>query len=91
MVLGMIGEAFVISRLSTWHFGCAFSTGHRKTPVHITVGTSLATMIPRAVVGGGIKLAQGFVDVGAGLVLTVGTIIGRRQAQPPSSASSLPP
>jgi uncharacterized membrane protein YfcA len=26
-------------------------------------------------VGGGIKLAQGFVDVGAGLLLAVGTII----------------
>ena len=46
--------------------------------MHIIAGTSLATMIPRAVVGGGIKLAQGFVDVGAGLLLTVGTIIGRR-------------
>ncbi len=45
-------------------------------PVYITMGSSLATMIPLAVVGGGIKLAQGFVDVGAGLLLALGTIIG---------------
>jgi len=40
------------------------------------MGTSLATMIPLAVVGGGIKLAQGFVAIGAGLLLATGTIIG---------------
>jgi uncharacterized membrane protein YfcA len=45
-------------------------------PVYITMGTSLATMIPLAVVGGGIKLFQGFVDVGAGLLLAIGTIVG---------------
>ena len=45
-------------------------------PVYITMGSSLATMIPLAVVGGGIKLAQGFVDVGAGLLLALGTIVG---------------
>jgi uncharacterized protein len=45
-------------------------------PVYITMGSSLATMIPLAVVGGGIKLLQGFVDVGAGLLLALGTIIG---------------
>lgn len=45
-------------------------------PVYITMGTSLATMIPLAVVGGGIKLAQGFVDLATGLVLAAGTIIG---------------
>jgi len=38
-----------------------------NAPVYITMGSSLATMIPLAVVGGGIKLVQGFVDVGAGL------------------------
>ncbi len=47
-----------------------------SAPVYITMGTSLATMIPLAVVGGGIKLAQGFVDVGAGLLLALGTIVG---------------
>ncbi len=45
-------------------------------PVYITMGTSLATMIPLAAVGGGIKLAQGFVDLPSGLVLAAGTIIG---------------
>ncbi len=45
-------------------------------PVYITMGTSLATMIPLAVVGGGIKLAQGFVDLATGLLLAAGTIVG---------------
>ena len=45
-------------------------------PVYVTMGTSLATMIPLAVVGGGIKLAGGFVDMGAGLLLAAGTVIG---------------
>jgi len=45
-------------------------------PVYITMGTSLATMIPLAIVGGGIKLAQGFVAIGAGLLLATGTIVG---------------
>jgi uncharacterized membrane protein YfcA len=45
-------------------------------PVYITMGTSLATMIPLAAVGGGIKLAQGFVDLPTGLLLAAGTIIG---------------
>lgn len=45
-------------------------------PVYITMGTSLATMIPLAIVGGGIKLAQGYVAVGAGLLLASGTVVG---------------
>lgn len=45
-------------------------------PVYITMGTSLATMIPLAVFGGGIKLAQGFVDLPTGLLLAAGTIAG---------------
>lgn len=45
-------------------------------PVYVTMGSSLATMIPLAVVGGGIKLYQGFVDLGAGLLLAGGTIVG---------------
>jgi len=45
-------------------------------PVYLTMGTSLATMIPLAIIGGGIKLAQGFVAIGAGLLLATGTIIG---------------
>ncbi len=45
-------------------------------PVYITMGTSLATMIPLALVGGVIKLAGGFVDLSAGLVLAAGTVVG---------------
>lgn len=45
-------------------------------PVYITMGTSLATMIPMAVVGGSIKLIQGFVVLGAALVMASGTIVG---------------
>jgi uncharacterized membrane protein YfcA len=45
-------------------------------PVYITMGTSLATMIPLAAVGGGIKLVQGFVDLSTGLLLAAGTIAG---------------
>jgi len=47
-----------------------------KAPVYITMGTSLAVMIPMALVGGGIKLTQGFVYLGVALVLASGTIIG---------------
>jgi len=47
-----------------------------NAPVYVTMGTSLATMIPLAIVGGGTKLAQGFVDVGASLMLAAGTVIG---------------
>jgi uncharacterized membrane protein YfcA len=45
-------------------------------PVYITMGTSLAVMVPMAVVGGSIKLAQGYVFLGAALVLASGTIVG---------------
>jgi uncharacterized membrane protein YfcA len=45
-------------------------------PVYITMGTSLAIMIPMAIVGGTIKLVQGFVFLEAALVLASGTIVG---------------
>ncbi|MGQ9676477.1 MAG: sulfite exporter TauE/SafE family protein [Chloroflexota bacterium] len=45
-------------------------------PVYVTMGSSLATMIPLAVVGGGIKLTQGFVELGTGLLLAAGTVVG---------------
>jgi uncharacterized membrane protein YfcA len=45
-------------------------------PVYLTMGTSLAVMIPLAVVGGGIKLAQGFVVLRSGLLLAAGTVVG---------------
>ena len=44
--------------------------------VYITMGTSLAVMVPMAVVGGAIKLAQGYVFLGAAVLLAIGTIIG---------------
>lgn len=45
-------------------------------PVYITMGTSLAVMVPMAIVGGSIKLAQGYVFLGAALLLAIGTIVG---------------
>jgi uncharacterized membrane protein YfcA len=45
-------------------------------PVYITMGTSLATMIPLAMVGGILKLSGGFVDMAAGLLLAAGTVVG---------------
>ncbi len=45
-------------------------------PVYITMGTSLAIMVPMALVGGSIKLSQGFVFLSAALVLASGTIVG---------------
>jgi uncharacterized membrane protein YfcA len=40
------------------------------------MGTSLAVMVPLALVGGLIKVAQGFVSLMAGGILGGGTIIG---------------
>ncbi|MBN2039164.1 MAG: sulfite exporter TauE/SafE family protein [Spirochaetes bacterium] len=45
-------------------------------PVYVTMGTSLAIMLPMALVGGTIKLVQGFVFLEAALVLASGTIVG---------------
>ncbi len=45
-------------------------------PVYVTMGTSLAALIPTAIIGGGIKLAQGFVAIGAGLILALGAVLG---------------
>jgi len=47
-----------------------------NAPVYVTMGTSLASMIPLAVVGGGIKLVQSYVDLRAGLLLAAGTVVG---------------
>lgn len=44
--------------------------------VYVTMGTSLAVMIPMALVGGVIKLLQGYVLLSAALVLATGTIVG---------------
>jgi uncharacterized membrane protein YfcA len=45
-------------------------------PVYVTMGTSLAAMVPMAIVGGGIKVAGGFVALGAGLILAAGSVLG---------------
>jgi len=45
-------------------------------PVYITMGSSLAVMIPLAAVAGGIKLYQGFVALTTALILGAGTIVG---------------
>ncbi|MGC8850137.1 MAG: sulfite exporter TauE/SafE family protein [Candidatus Bathyarchaeia archaeon] len=47
-----------------------------NAPVYVTMGTSLASMIPLAVVGGVIKVAQGYVALGAGFLLGAGTVVG---------------
>jgi hypothetical protein len=36
----------------------------------------LAAMVPLAVVGGGVKLAQGFVALRSGLLLALGVVVG---------------
>lgn len=45
-------------------------------PVYITMGSSLAVMIPLAAVVGSIKLYQGFVALTTALILGAGTIVG---------------
>jgi uncharacterized membrane protein YfcA len=47
-----------------------------NAPVYITMGTSLATMIPLTIVGGSIKLLEGFVFLNAGLILAAGVTVG---------------
>ena len=46
------------------------------SPIKIAVGTSLASFISMAVISGGFKLYQGFVDVIAAVCLGVGTALG---------------
>ncbi|RXE57417.1 permease [Methanoculleus taiwanensis] len=45
-------------------------------PVYVTMGTSLAAILPMAIIGGGIKLAQGYVALGAAVILAMGSVIG---------------
>ena len=47
-----------------------------SAPVYITMGSSLAVMIPLAAVAGSIKLYQGFVALTTALILGAGTILG---------------
>lgn len=45
-------------------------------PIYVTMGTSLATVFPLALVGGSIKLVQGYVALDAALLAAAGSIIG---------------
>lgn len=45
-------------------------------PVYVTMGTSLAAILPMAIIGGGIKLIQGYVALGAAVILAMGSVIG---------------
>lgn len=45
-------------------------------PIYVTMGTSLATVFPLALVGGSIKLVQGYVALDAALLVAAGSIIG---------------
>lgn len=47
-----------------------------NAPVPIAMGTSLVTMIPLTIVGGSIKLLEGFVFLDAGLILAAGVAVG---------------
>lgn len=47
-----------------------------SAPVYVTMETSLASMIPLVIVSGGIKVVQGYVILGAGLLLASGTVVG---------------
>ncbi len=47
-----------------------------NVPVYLTMGTSLGSIMPPAAIGSIIKLVQGFVSLGAGLILAFGTIAG---------------
>ncbi|MEM1558696.1 MAG: sulfite exporter TauE/SafE family protein [Candidatus Bathyarchaeia archaeon] len=47
-----------------------------NVPVYVTMGTSLASMIPLAVAGGVVKAAQGYVVLSAGFLLAAGAIVG---------------
>jgi len=47
-----------------------------SVPIYVTMGTSLATVFPLALIGGSIKLIQGYVALDAALLVAAGTIIG---------------
>lgn len=65
-ILGLGGGYLLVPGL-TYLFGY---------PLSLAVGTSLTTVIPLTMVGGGIKLLQEFVMLQASLALASGTIIG---------------
>ena len=72
----VIGIITGIVGLGGWLRPCSGLIYMFNAPVYVTMGTSLASMILLAVVGGGIKLVQGYVDLGAGLLLGAGAVVG---------------
>lgn len=62
-----LGGGFIIVPAMLWLFGA--------TPI-VAVGNSLLAMLPITLVGALIKLGQGFVNVNAGLIIGVGSIVG---------------
>ena len=66
VLTGLVGLGGVYALVS----GLVYLFG---APVYVTMGTSFADMIPLAVVGGGLRLAQGFVVLRSGLLLAAGT------------------
>lgn len=69
MLTGMLGlgGGFIMVPAMMWLFGAE--------PIE-AVGTTLLAMLPIALVGAIIKLGQGFVNVNAGLVIGLGSILG---------------
>jgi len=62
-----IGGGWIMTPGMMWLFGA--------TPI-VAVGTTLLAMLPIAILSASIKISQGFVYLGAGLVLGIGTALG---------------
>ncbi len=62
-----IGGGWLMTPGMIWLFGAS---------PFVAVGTTLLAMLPIAVLSAAIKISQGFVYVGAGLALGIGTILG---------------
>lgn len=62
-----IGGGWIMTPGMMWLFGA--------TPI-VAVGTTLLAMLPIAILSASIKIGQGFVYLGAGLVLGIGTALG---------------
>jgi uncharacterized membrane protein YfcA len=62
-----IGGGWLMTPGMMWLFGAS--------PL-VAVGTTLLAMLPIAILSAGIKISQGFVYLGAGLALGIGTTVG---------------
>ncbi|HZK43113.1 MAG TPA: sulfite exporter TauE/SafE family protein [Syntrophomonadaceae bacterium] len=62
-----LGGGIIIVPVMIWLFG--------SKPIE-AVGTTLLAMLPIAIIGAIIKMGQGFVNLNAGLIIGVGSIIG---------------